>query len=311
MKKMKVCTSVWKRKVSLRVSYYLIAVLVSIGTAQAKTGHQQPDETLLFKKTDQGDLSLLMFYPPNYKKSDKVPAIVLFFGGGWMTGDNAIQMTAQAKYFASRGMVGICPMYRVEKTHGTMPKEALQDAKSAMRWIRSHAGELGIDPDRIVAGGGSAGGHLAAAVALAEGFNELGEDTSVSCVPQALVLFNPVFDNGQGGYGYDRVKEYWEAFSPMHNIDKDIPPSIVFFGTRDGYVPMTTAKEFKARVDAVGGRCELHLYEGQKHGVFNWWISEYHYALALQKTDKFLNSLGYLSGEPSIEIPEPEAKSTL
>ncbi len=286
----------------------VFAVFFLIATAQAKPRHEKPDETLLFKKTEQGDLSLLMFYPPNYKKSNQVPAIVLFFGGGWMTGDKAIQMTADAKYFASRGMVGICPMYRVEKTHGTTPKESLQDAKSSMRWIRSHAGELGIDPDRIIAGGQSAGGHLAAAVALVDGFDEPGEDPLVSCIPQVLVLFSPVFDNGPEGYGYDRVKAYWKSFSPMHNIDKDIPPSIVFLGTKDGYIPVATAKEFKARVDAVGGRCNLHLYENQNHAAFLWWVNPYCHALAIQEADRFLNYLGYLSGEPTIEIPEPEAK---
>ncbi len=306
---MRKCTSIGKSRPAAQVLCCVIALFFSIGMVQAKTGHQKPDETLLFKKTEQGDLKLLMFYPPAYKKAGKVPAIVLFFGGGWVTGDNAVQMTAQAKYFASRGLVGICPMYRVVKTHGTSPKESLQDAKSSMRWIRSHAAELGIDPDRIIAGGGSAGGHLAVATALVDGFNEPGEDTSVSCLPQALVLFNPVFDNGPEGYGYDRVKDYWEQFSPMQNIDKDIPPSIVFFGTQDGYVPMTTAKEFKARVDAVGGRCDLHLYEGQQHGFFNWFKSEYCYAILLQETDRFLNSLGYLSGDPTIEIPAPEADS--
>ena len=122
------------------------------------------------------------------------------------------------------------------------------------------------------------------------------------------MLFNPVIDNGPGGYGYDRVQAYWEQFSPMNNIDKDIPPSIFILGTNDGYIPAATGEEFKARVDAVGGRCDLHLCEGQSHGFANWNKSEYYYALTLQEVDKFLNSLGYLSGEPTIVIPEPEAE---
>ncbi|MEM8713895.1 MAG: alpha/beta hydrolase fold domain-containing protein, partial [Planctomycetota bacterium] len=90
---------------------------------------------------------------------------------------------------------------------GPRPTTCVEDGKSAVRWIREHAAEIGVDPGRLAAGGGSAGGHVAAAIATVNGFNADQDDLSVSCVPEALVLFNPVFDNGPGGYGHDRVQE--------------------------------------------------------------------------------------------------------
>ena len=134
-------------------------------------------------------------------------------------------------------MVAICAEYRVSSRHKTSPRECVQDGKSAMRWVRSHSSELGIDPHRIAAGGGSAGGHVAAATATVKGFDEPGEDITVSARPDALVLFNPVYDNGPKGYGHDRVKDYWKEFSPLHNLDKTTPPTIVFLGTEDKLVP--------------------------------------------------------------------------
>jgi acetyl esterase/lipase len=166
-----------------------------------------------------------------------------------------------------------------------------------MRWVRKHAAKLGIDANKLAAGGGSAGGHVAAACGTVKGFNEEGEDTSVSCRPNALVLFNPVFDNGPEGYGYDRVKEYWQQFSPMHNIDKDTPPTVVFLGTKDKLIPVATAKKYKELMEKAGGRCDLQLYKDQPHGFFN----KARYYETLLEADRFLTSLGYLKGEPTLK----------
>ena len=98
-------------------------------------------------------------------------------------------------------MVAMAAEYRVKSRHNTTPFECVMDGKSALRWIRKNAAKLGVDPERIGAGGGSAGGHVAAAVATVPGLNEEGEDLSISCLPDTLVLFNPVYDNGPGGFG--------------------------------------------------------------------------------------------------------------
>lgn len=254
-----------------------------------------PDKIVEYKTVGDVKLTLHVFNPPRHQATDKTPAIVFFFGGGWI-GGTPQQFYNQSEYLASRGMVAICADYRTKTKHKTSPQECVKDGKSAVRWIRSHAADLGIDPNRLAAGGGSAGGHVAAATGALAGFNEEGEDTSVSARPDALVLFNPVFDNSENGYGYDRVKDYWKEISPMHNIDQDTPPTIVLLGTKDDLIPVATAEEYKKRMETAGVRCDLRFYEDQLHGFFN----KAKYSETVIEADKFLVSLGYLGGEPTL-----------
>jgi acetyl esterase len=250
----------------------------------------QPDRRIPYKRLGETLLSLHLFLPPDYSEGDSRPAIVFFFGGGWK-GGTPNQFSPQASYLASRGMVAISAEYRTENDHGTTPAECVADGKSAIRFVRSHAKKLGIDPDRIAAGGGSAGAHIAAATATVEGFIEDDEILSVSCRPNALVLFNPVFDNGPGGYGHDRVKDYWEAFSPLHNLSDKTPPAVIFLGDNDDLIPVSTAERFRDIMRSFGNRCDLHIYADQKHGFFN----QSRFAETLLETDNFLTSMGYLA----------------
>jgi acetyl esterase len=282
--------------------------LMSIAGAEEKASHEwaewltpetlNPDARILFKKIGDIELFLHVFYPEPHSVQEARPAIVFFFGGGWKQG-HPKQFYPHSRYLALRGMVAICAEYRVEKTHGTTPFECVYDAKSAIRYIRSHAQALGVDPERIAAGGGSAGGHLAAAAGTLSKLNDERDDLAVSCKPGAMVLFNPVFDNSAEGYGYDRVKERWRDFSPLHNIDQDTPPTIVFLGTQDKLIPTTTAEAYKERMEQHNRQCEIHLYEGQPHGFFNYNDGENSYFYqTVDVMDLFLTRLGYLHAKP-------------
>ncbi|NBC66173.1 MAG: alpha/beta hydrolase fold domain-containing protein [Bacteroidetes bacterium] len=278
-----------------------LATLLLLSILFSATGKDSnaPDKLLTYKTFGETELKLHIFTPEDYKTSDKRPAIVFFFGGGWRGGSPS-QFYPHSRYLASRGMVAISAEYRVESRHNTTPRECVMDSKSAIRWIRQHAGELGVDPERVAAGGGSAGGHVAAATATTDGFEEEGEDLSIPSRPDALVLFNPVFDNGPEGYGHSRVKSYWKEFSPMHNIDNTAPPTIVFLGTEDTLIPVSTARKYKSLMEENGRRCDLHLYKGQPHGFFNYDRREY-YNKTVIEMDRFLSSLGYLNGEPTLQ----------
>lgn len=253
----------------------------------------KPDELKTYKTIGEVELKLHIFNPEGHKASDQKPAIVFFFGGGWNSGTPS-QFYSQSEYLAKRGMVAISAEYRVKSRNGTSPRECVKDGNSAIRWVRAHAAELGIDPKMIAAGGGSAGGHVAAATAIAKEISEDGEDLKISSRPDALVLFNPVYDNGPEGYGHSRVKDYWKEISPMHNLDAKTPPTIVFLGTKDDLIPVKTAEKYRDLMTEVGVRSELFLYEGQPHGFFNESKSKQNHAKTLKQMDDFLTSLGYL-----------------
>ena len=249
-----------------------------------------------YKTVGETTLFLYVFNPKDHLASDKRPTAVFFFGGAW-NGGSPTQFEHHCRHLAARGMVAMVADYRVKNRQNTTPKECVMDGKSAVRWVRSNAAKLGVDPNRIAAGGGSAGGHVAAAAGTVVGMEQPGEDLRVSSQPNALLLFNPVYDNSPTGYGYSRVKDVYPQISPMHNIKKDTPPTIVFLGTNDSLIPVATAKEYKQRMEAVGGRCDLHLYEGQPHGFFNYSKQKY-YLDTVEKMDAFLVSLNYLKSGP-------------
>jgi iduronate 2-sulfatase len=268
----------------------------------------EPDEQVVYKKTAQGELKLHVFYPENHKVSENRPAILFFHGGGW-SGGYPSYFYPHADYLASRGMVAISAEYRLKGKHKTTPVECVMDAKSAIRWVRKNAKKMGIDPEKVIVGGGSAGGHIAAAAGTATSFEEESDDTSISFCPNALVLFNPVFDNSENGFGHKVVKAYWNEISPMHNITDKSPPTIVFLGTKDRLIPVATAKEYKKRMEGKGLRCDLNLYEGQGHGFFNYDRPE-NYQKTVADMDRFLSSLGYLTGEPTVKKPGGEVAQT-
>jgi acetyl esterase/lipase len=274
----------------------LIIIIFELGIS----GHAQ--NPIQYKKIDTINLYMNMYVPEKIDSLKTHPAMVFFFGGGWITG-SIKQFEPHAKYFSDRGLICFLVDYRIKSRHNTGPVESLEDAKSAIRFIRQNASGLFVDTSKIIAAGGSAGGHLAAATALINDYNEMNENQKVNCKPNALVLFNPAIDNGPGGYGYERLGEQFKNFSPLHNIRKGAPPTILFLGTNDHIIPVETAKYYKVIMEKVGSRCDLILYEGEKHGFFNYKNFD-NFNKTVYETDKFLISLGYLSGEPMIKFSE-------
>ena len=291
-------------KYLLLVSIVLLAVPA---TAQkpAYPPEMPGSRTEVYLATETVELNAWTFEPPGHSADDARPAIVFFFGGGW-NGGTPGQFRPQAQYLAERGMVAIAVDYRVRSRNGTLANVAVSDAKAAIRWVRMNADRLGVDPDRIAAGGGSAGGHLAAATAMLPGHDDTSSGSDVSSAPNALVLFNPVLITapvpglpGQDLEKFSRLEPRLgadpQSMSPYHHVRAGLPPTIIFHGEEDKTVPYLTVELFTEAMIAAGNQCELVAYPGEGHGFFNAHrADDSAYRNTTARMDQFLVTLGWL-----------------
>ncbi len=256
-----------------------------------------PDQNWIYKQTPQGDLRLFGFFPPERKTASGDPAIVFFFGGGWRGGTPA-QFFPFCRYLADHGMAAFSAEYRVLTRHNTAPDACVEDSKFCLTWMRGHAGELGIDTGKLAAGGGSAGGHVAACTATARGFLESGRNAADYRGPEACVLFNPVLKAGPDTRWFERMEPFYPDISPIDGVRPGLPPTLVLHGTGDTTVPVDHTIEFAQRMAEAGNRCEVELYEGAGHGFFNYKEGDNPYFLRTRdRMHAFLFELGFAGKE--------------
>ena len=281
------------------VLLHLIAAGIGLAAASDEVGSIDTggveDERIVYKQTPQGELSLYIIRPDVETFDGPRPAVLFFHGGGWVKG-NAKAFFDQSEALAERGVVAINAEYRLKNKHETTPIDATCDGFSAIRYVRENAESLGVDPQRIAAGGGSAGGHMAAALATLDpaDFTDPGASPAEASIyrPDALVLFCPVYDSA--GYGRKLFGDDWRKYSPAHHLHADMPPTLVQVGGNDKLLPVETAERFRDGMRDLGVRSELIVYDGQGHGFFVRNQSEERYAATLDAMLEFLGSLGYV-----------------
>jgi acetyl esterase len=244
-----------------------------------------------YRKVGSTELKLWIFGESDPKV--RKPAIVFFFGGGWNSGSPA-QFENQSRHFAKRGMIAITADYRVKSRHGVKVVECVKDAKAAIAWVRENSERLGIDPDRIAASGGSAGGHLAACTGTLGGF---GSDER----PNAMILFNPACTlapiagwqppAAKAEVGAQRLGAEPKALSPAHHIGAHTPPTLILHGKDDTTVPYASVVAFDNVMEKADRPCKLVGYAGAGHGFFNRGED---YRETLAEADAFLVDLGWI-----------------
>ncbi|MEM7534037.1 MAG: alpha/beta hydrolase [Chloroflexota bacterium] len=247
-----------------------------------------PTQEIIYKTIGETELMIYLFTPPEHRTNGQThPAILFFHGGGFVKG-HPNQFFPQCTHYAAKGFVTATAQYRFlnQGEHGASGLgDCLADAKSAVRWVRAHADELGIDSDRLVVSGGSAGGNLAANCAVAEGYDHADDDMSISCKPNAMVLFNPgVFQSTR------RSSPIPDDFNPSKHIHAGWPPSLILHGTEDELFPLAGMQAFCEAVVAAGNQCELAIFEGE-HGFFNYGRDENRaYEATVARMDQFLEA---------------------
>lgn len=308
----------------LRFVLVLLFAAAIIVPAEAQRDRRYPPsfndaDEHVYKVIDDVRLSAWVFRPAGSDQDTAHPAVVFFFGGGWRGGSPA-QFANQCRYLSSRGVVGIVCDYRVASRHQVKAVSCVEDAKSAIRWVRANAQMLGVNPQQICAAGGSAGGHIACCTGVVPGLDPEGEDLQVSSVPNAMALFNPaVMLASLDGVAEpsamiqklagmkERTGVEPRRISPIHHLSKGQPPTIIFHGIADTTVPYLTVEEFTRRSTALGNDVTLVGYEGAPHGFFNnrggtsqrgddslqW------YRGTMEQLDRFLARLGWIDGEPT------------
>ena len=256
-----------------------------------------PGKVQIYKQSAGKPRQMELYFPPDHDPAKKVPGLILFHGGGW-SGGSLSQFRAACAYFASRGLVCATSEYRMldKEESAALPsgetkkRACVTDAKSAIRWFKQNANELGIDPDRIITGGGSAGGHISALATMNPDLNDPADPKDVSTKVVAYLWFNPAFSP-------DDHKN--PEIDILTHLKADVPPAIVFFGDTDKW--KTGWDTAYAKWKELGSKnIDLRIAEGQDHGFFNKgpWRS-----VTLIEADRFLVKQGLLAGEPTLSMP--------
>ncbi|HVJ45750.1 MAG TPA: alpha/beta hydrolase fold domain-containing protein [Luteolibacter sp.] len=276
----------------------------------------QASKVLVYKTVDGVDLEMHVFLPKEPADGKLRPAILYIHGGGWVGGDPSVH-AFEGVTLAKRGMVVATIRYRLlgdgkkgKFSIAKTPGDCLADAKSAMRFFRSHAADFGVDPNRIAAGGGSAGGHLVAALNTIEGYDDPKDDKSVSPKADALVMLYPAFDliNGWSG-GINSCKKAGidlKSFSPATLADKTFPPSIILVGNLDPVSPPKSNSAFVERMKKEGVRVELFTYAGKEHKLFERSKNDPHFQSYLIHAQRFFQELGWIETQPLPPLPQVE-----
>jgi acetyl esterase/lipase len=248
---------------------------------------QLPDNVVLktdvvYGKGGDRDLKSDLFLPK--KTSASRPAIVFIHGGGW-SGGNRRAFYRQAAHFASaKGYLGMCIEYRLSG-EAKFPA-AVEDSKCAVRWLRANAADYQIDPNRIAACGGSAGGHLAAMLGVTDKSANLegkGGHASFSSRVNLVIDFNgpsdlaPLVANERAttpvvqflGATPEQNRELYRQASPITYVDKKAPPFLFLHGTADATVPIEQSRILLKKLRDAGVEAEIYEADGAGHGFFN------------------------------------------
>lgn len=269
---------------------------------QVKDSSWAADQCLTYKEAGGLKLPMQIFYP-NRKFPDKpTPAVVCIHGGAWQTGrmDNSRwdggRMAPQARYYAARGLIGIAISYRAirknDPAHKTDLFDLIEDCRDAVLYVRNHADALGVEKDKIVVMGDSAGGHLA----ICLGLRRAGPAT-----PNLIIACNPITDctiekwsfcvKAQAG----AAAELTQKASPLHNIREGCPPLLLMHGLEDQSVDPLSTIEFHKKMMEKGNPCELQLIPGAKHAfiLFNHTAPDELVVKSMRTIDRYLDLFLY------------------
>ncbi len=287
MKLLRILMPRWLR-IALVAIVSVVALLLMLGGAGWWYLHPAVDRTdgVVYGHRHGEPLTLDVIRPPRPNGL----GVALMVSGGWKSERAGSEPVCLLAPVLRRGytIFAICHISQPKST----VMEIIEDVQRGVRFVRHHAREYGIDPDRIGVTGGSAGGHLSLMLATRGGPGPADADDPVdreSSAVQAVAIFYPVTDllnlgdstenPGDGGPPKSFVKAFgpestnmdvWKSIgrecSPIYHITGDLPPTLIYHGDADTLVPLDQSERFRDRALEKGAKVEIVVHRGGKHG---------------------------------------------
>lgn len=268
--------------------------------------------TLVFKEVEQGPpLRAHLFLPPDDAgESGPRRAAALFFHSAAWSGSRTAHFASQAMQMAARGMVSILVELRQHGTHGTSPQASVMDARSAFRWVRHHADRLAVDPRKLAGVGAYSAGLVVLAAALAPGIPaDEGDPPGFEGSPNLIALFGPIVevDKQTPGHALFTGRDEIKRLSPMGNIRRGLPPTLILHGMADRWAPYAAAEKFASKMRWKRNECVVVPYEGREQGFYAFNFDPAAYESTLAELDRFFVKHGCLN--PAGEADDPRVIS--
>ena len=242
--------------------------------SSASTGRVTIEEGIVFGTGSGRDLKCDVYTPPG--RPENAPAMLLVHGGSWNNYDRT-QLRGYGILIGREGYLCVCTEYRL-LGEAAWPAQ-IHDVKAAIRWMRANSSRLGLDPERILIEGNSAGDHLALLAAGTPGlpdFEGEGGNSSVSTEVAAVLAFYPPTDLVAMNRGANEpivsslepgsIAEIARTASPINYVTPDFPPTLLIHGTKDELVPYEQSVRMYQALEKAGVPVELHTYGNQPHG---------------------------------------------
>lgn len=247
-------------------SLALVCLMTTLTPAQEETRNYLVDRDLTFLSPDRPE-KLDLYLPPDPKPGTKRPAVIVIHGGGWKLGDKADDRETQiAGTLANAGFVVVSINYQLAMRDKPAWPTCLDDCRAAVRWLREHAEEYAIDPDRLGAIGGSAGGSMSLLIALDEAKANFKRVQAVVALYPPTDLVNRKAEN-QLMFGHSREArpDLYRDASILVRVEAGFPPTLLIHGTADTTVPHDHSERLAARLKELGVPHELILVPDAPH----------------------------------------------
>ncbi len=278
----------------------LIPFFLSMATAYAPARVDSPGKIrfelkpgIEYCQVDGASLRMDAFVPA---EAADVPGIIIVHGGGWVRGDRRIDVEPLFQPLTDAGFAWFSIDYRLV-TNVTQFGLGIDDVESAIRYVRAHAAEFHVDPNRLALVGESAGGQLAAMAALRLPPRETVKAVVAFYTPTDLVTLlkksnyvpSQIRSSVEGTPWESLILAGLAQLSPIENVKRDMPPFLFIHGAADSLVPLAQSTDMCRRMKEAGATCEVYAIEGGGHGI-RWWESSSRYAGYKRKMTDWLRT---------------------